>query len=249
MFDEKKFDHDVTTLSGEPIGPLRYSAGQVDSSGKPIDDDAVESLEVEGGDTGDVYEHLPSSQFVIVPAELCKMLQHAQLRSVGFRLANEQQVKTASEELSRRFALAMFAGYDDGVRMVSASNLSSVSGASQVAIPLAIAGLIIFNTMMGSIAERRREIHVYTSLGLAPFHVGALFVAEAMTYGLIGTVFGYVIGQGVGTAMQKMGWLGSATLNYSGIERDDHDGADPADRLRQCADSRAAGEQNRSAEY
>ena len=144
------------------------------------------------------------------------MLQHAQLRSVGFRLANEQQVKTASEELARRFALAMFAGYDDGVRMVSASNLSSVSGASQVAIPLAIAGLIIFNTMMGSIAERRREIHVYTSLGLAPLHVGALFVAEAMTYGLIGTVFGYVIGQGVGTAMQKLGWLGSATLNYSG---------------------------------
>ena len=47
-------------------------------------------------------------------------------------------------------------------------------------------------------------------------HVGALFVAEAMTYGLIGTVFGSVIGQGVGTIMLKMGWLGSATLNYSG---------------------------------
>ena len=37
-----------------------------------------------------------------------------------------------------------------------------------------------------------------------------------MTYGLIGTVFGYVIGQGVGTLMLKLGWLGSATLNYSG---------------------------------
>ena len=81
---------------------------------------------------------------------------------------------------------------------------------------LAIAGLIIFNTMLGSIAERRREIHVYTSLGLAPMHVGALFVAEALTYGLIGTVFGYVIGQGAGTALLKLGWLGNVTLNYSG---------------------------------
>jgi hypothetical protein len=70
--------------------------------------------------------------------------------------------------------------------------------------------------MMGSIAERRREIHVYTSLGLAPLHVGALFVAEAMTYGLIGTVFGYIIGQGAGTILLKLGWLGSVTLNYSG---------------------------------
>ena len=100
--------------------------------------------------------------------------------------------------------------------LVVASNLSTVSGAGQVAVPLAIAGLIIFNTMMGSIAERRREIHVYTSLGLAPLHVGALFVAEAMTYGLIGTVFGYVIGQGVGTVLLKLGWLGNVTLNYSG---------------------------------
>src|SRR5208283_1244875 len=81
---------------------------------------------------------------------------------------------------------------------------------------LAIAALIIFNTMMGSIAERRREIYVYTSLGLAPFHVGALFVAEAMTYGLIGAVFGYIIGQGAGTMMLKLGWLGNTTLNYSG---------------------------------
>jgi len=70
--------------------------------------------------------------------------------------------------------------------------------------------------MMGSIAERKREIHVYTSLGLAPLHVGALFVAEAMTYGLIGTVFGYVIGQGVGTLLLKLGWLGHVTMNYSG---------------------------------
>jgi hypothetical protein len=126
-------------------------------------------------------------------------------------------VKTVSDDLSKRLAVAMFAGFNDGVKLVSAgSGLPQVSGAGQVAVPLMIAGLIIFNTMMGSIAERRREIHVYTSLGLAPLHVGALFVAEAMTYGLIGTVFGYVIGQGVGTMMSKLGLLGSVTLNYSG---------------------------------
>ncbi|CAN5614091.1 hypothetical protein BH10PLA1_BH10PLA1_02430 [soil metagenome] len=130
---------------------------------------------------------------------------------------NEALVKASSDNLSKRLAVAMFAGFGDGVKLVSSgSGLPQVSGAGQVAVPLAIAGLIIFNTMMGSIAERRREIHIYTSLGLAPFHVGALFVAEAMTYGLIGVVFGYVIGQGVGTAMSKLGWLGSVTLNYSG---------------------------------
>ena len=103
------------------------------------------------------------------------------------------------------------------MKLVTASNsLPQVSGAQQVAIPLAIAGLIVFNTMMGSIAERRREIHVYTSLGLAPLHVGALFVAEALTYGLIGTVAGYVIGQLAGTVLNHYQLLGNVTLNYSG---------------------------------
>jgi hypothetical protein len=148
------------------------------------------------------------------------MLPNAALRSIAVRVSDDEHddeaVKNVSDELARRFAVALYAGYADGVRMVSAGNLTSVSGAGQVAIPLAIAGLIIFNTMMGSIAERRREIHVYTSLGLAPLHVGGLFVAEALTYGLIGTVFGYVIGQGVGTLLLKLGWLGHVTLNYSG---------------------------------
>jgi len=63
-------------------------------------------------------------------------------------------------------------------------------------IPLIIAGLIIFNTMLSSIAERKKEIYIYTSLGLAPLHVGFLFLAEALTYGLMGSIFGYVVGQG-----------------------------------------------------
>lgn len=273
VFDATAFDRGVNLLSGEPLAPLKYSTGMMDSGGRKLDDQNMESLEL-GGDSSaselqSSYEHLSATQFVIVPEAISRQLPNASLRSLAFRLepvasdlallrlaslreraeaeeipGSEQMekpaliqaladraargqlreptalsdalVKDVSDELSRRFAIAIFAGFGEGVKMVAASNLSSVSGAGQVAIPLAIAGLIIFNTMMGSIAERRREIHVYTSLGLAPVHVAALFLAEAMTYGLIGAVFGYVIGQGVGTLMMHMGWLGGVTLNYSG---------------------------------
>ena len=131
-------------------------------------------------------------------------------------LDNETEVKQLSDDPRQALCARVFAGYDDGVRMVTASNLSSVSGAGQVAIPLAIAGLIIFNTMMGSIAERRREIHVYTSLGLAPLHVGRLFVAEALT--LWPDRHGLRLHHRPGRrhAMLKLGWLGDVTLNYSG---------------------------------
>ncbi|HYO08183.1 MAG TPA: ABC transporter permease [Tepidisphaeraceae bacterium] len=229
LFDAARFDREVRALSGEPIAPLKFEANLLDAGGRQMSDASAESLDLNanaaGRELGATYEYLPAQDFAIVPASLSRLLPNAALRSVAVRAADsaaggaraDADVKLLADELARRFAVALFAGYSDGVRMVSAGNLSSVSGAGQVAIPLAIAGLIIFNTMLGSIAERRREIHVYTSLGLAPLHVGALFVAEAMVYGLIGVVFGYVIGQGAGTLLLKLGLLGSGvTLNYSG---------------------------------
>jgi hypothetical protein len=225
IFDANEFDQKVTMLSGEELSPLKYVRDALDAGGKRLEDAGAEdiSLDADSGEAelNNSYEHLSATQFAIVPAWMSRLLPNCRLVTLGVKLApdlaaGDAQVKYVSDDLSKRFSVALFAGFKDGVQMVVASNLSSVSGAGQVAIPLAIAGLIIFNTMMGSIAERRREIHVYTSLGLAPMHVGALFVAEAMTYGLIGTVFGYVIGQGVGTVLLKLGWLGNTTLNYSG---------------------------------
>lgn len=220
IFDAGSFDNRVLMLSGEPLSPLKYSAGALDASGRRLADVNSDALDLDADETASelagAYDHLSATQFVIVPAEISKRLPNASLRSVAMRFADQREVRRWADVLSKQFAVALFAGFDDGVKMVAASNLASVSGAGQVAIPLAIAGLIIFNTMMGSIAERRREIHVYTSLGLAPVHVGALFVAEAMTYGLIGSVFGYIVGQGLGYVLSYFDLLGGVTLNYSG---------------------------------
>jgi ABC-type lipoprotein release transport system permease subunit len=225
IFDADAFDQKVNLLSGEGIAPLRYTRDALDAGGKKLQDSGADDLQLDSASGGQElttnYEHLPATQFAIIPAWVSKLLPNCRLSAIGIKVASDLDagdplVKAVSEDLSRRFSVALYAGEKSGVQLVVASNLSSVSGAGQVAIPLAIAGLIIFNTMMGSIAERKREIHVYTSLGLAPVHVGALFIAEAMTYGLIGTVFGYVIGQGFGTLLLKLGWLGNVTLNYSG---------------------------------
>lgn len=228
LYDPNQFDQRVNILSGESLSPLKYSTGALDASGKKLTDSNADTLDLDAdssaAEAGANYEHLPSTQFAIVPAAASRGLENTSLRTIGVRLADpaakpqerDDAVKAVVDDITKRYALATFAGYSDGVKLVSASNLSSIGGGANVVIPLAIGGLIIFNTMMGSIAERRREIHVYTSLGLAPFHVGALFVAEALTYGLIGSVFGYIIGQGVGTILLKLGWLGNVTLNYSG---------------------------------
>ena len=62
-------------------------------------------------------------------------------------------------------------------------------------VPMLIAAVIILNAMLGAVAERTNEIHVYTSIGLAPVHVGMLFLAEAAALGTIGVVSGYIFGR------------------------------------------------------
>jgi hypothetical protein len=219
IYNPAEFDRRVVSVAGEPITPLRYDTGQLDASGRRLGDVGADQLamsaEAGAAEASTAYLHHSSADIAIIPASLSRVLPSARLASVTAATATFAEVDPLVRQIASRFSFVLHGAYESGVELVSVGSLAKISG-TKVAVPLIIGGLIIFNTLMGSIAERKREIAIYTSLGLAPMHVGALFVAEALTYGVIGTVFGYIIGQGVGTLFQSLGWLGNLTLDYSG---------------------------------
>ncbi len=94
---------------------------------------------------------------------------------------------------------------------------TSVGGVSKVLIPICLAATIILNTMLGAVMERKKEISVYNSIGLNPTHVFVFFVAEAIVFGLVGAVSGYVIGQGLALLISYYNWLPGMPLNYSSM--------------------------------
>src|SRR6202162_777358 len=69
-------------------------------------------------------------------------------------------------------------------------------------LALAVASLGIINTLVMAILERRREIGVLKALGAADSDVRQLFFAEAGVMGLVGGVFGVVLGWGIGSAIK-----------------------------------------------
>ena len=79
----------------------------------------------------------------------------------------------------------------------------SYSGVPNIIIPLAISVFIVLNTMIGSVYERKREIAVYTSVGLAPSHVSFLFIAEALAFAVLSVVFGYLLAQTTAVAVRR----------------------------------------------
>jgi len=66
------------------------------------------------------------------------------------------------------------------------------------AISLAVAGVLIMNVMLVSVAQRTAEVGLLKALGAAPRQIIAFFLAEAALLSLIGSFIG--LGFGLGTA-------------------------------------------------
>ncbi|NOY83037.1 MAG: hypothetical protein GXP31_18720 [Kiritimatiellaeota bacterium] len=221
-YDAAAMDRGLRGLDGQSLLPMDYSAvGDEQRRLLARGDLELMAIEMESGAGLEPDQEVPrlsGASVVIVPADMLEGLNGSSLRSLAVKTKSGEAARVLVEELTRRLAFPIYYGSpESGVRVVATTPLLPKAPKSLL-IPLVIAGFIIFNTMLSSIAERRREIYIYTSIGLAPLHVGFLFLAEAVTYGLMGSIFGYIIGQALATVFSKLGWMGGITLNYSGTQ-------------------------------
>lgn len=210
-FSAKEFENKIRRVDGAPLLPLDYSS----ESDHGLSQDAMETQLAGGsviGGQGNMT-FVSGREVLIMPAATARKLD-ASLRNLVV-IPNEGNIKDVVNELMKITVYPLFYGEGDKVKaMVSTPLLPKAP--RNLLIPILIAALIIFNTMLNSIAERKNEIHIYSSLGLAPRHIGVLFLAEALTYGLMGSVLGYILGQGVATILVGFDLMGGITLNYSG---------------------------------
>lgn len=214
-YDPSRIEKELLMLHGQSLLPFDYSvkAGTHYTSRTQ----EAKTAQMSGGvglEPDRAVVHMAADDIIILPAEFTRRIGGS-LQSIAFRTASGEDAKKTALELMEKLAFPIYYGSGDDVNVIVATPLFPKVPRSLL-IPLLIASLIIFNTMLNSVAERKSEIHIYTSLGLAPSHVGILFLAEAVTYGLMGSIFGYVVGQGMATVLGHLGWMGGITLNYSG---------------------------------
>ncbi len=101
--------------------------------------------------------------------------------------------------------------------LYNASDALSYSGVPNILIPIIISICIVLNTMIGSVYERKREIAIYTSVGLAPSHVSFLFIAEAMAFAVLSVVMGYLLAQTSASLFAGTSLWSGITVNYSSL--------------------------------
>jgi hypothetical protein len=172
-----------------------------------------------------LYVHMDPDRVLLVPHELCMKLGGT-LRSVatGPRDQSAEGAGTGQSflrsltQFASRINLALYAGVDGFLNRMATRSHLTMGGLQGLVVPILIAALIVFNTMLGAVYERVGEIKVYASVGLAPIHIAALFFAESSVFAVMGAMLGYLLGQVISFGLLRVPWLMEGiSLNYSSI--------------------------------
>jgi hypothetical protein len=197
----------------------------------PVDFIAMNKLSKQGKGGGDQgfkeYTHLEPDMVFFIPYQTATNLG-AELRSIAIDFDKPDVVIKRLDPLMHRLGLNLYAGQikdpnnPDPSKRGSVMRYSSIASTSSrgmelVFFPILIASLIVLNTMLGSVFERVKEIHIFSSIGLAPGHIGMLFIAEALVYAILGSVAGYLLGQFTSKILVWTGWLPDLYLNFSSV--------------------------------
>ncbi|EMG38810.1 ABC-type antimicrobial peptide transport system, permease component [Desulfocurvibacter africanus PCS] len=213
-----------TDLDGEPVTPAIFPSETV-----------LGVAEMEAGETESEqdmrtvqtrYEHVSGEVTVIVPASTAMALG-GQLKAMAIRPPAPGDVPRLARHMVDRFGLPLFCGIvpegvspgseSAGTYLFYAADTLDYSGLPNVVVPVLISALIVLNTMIASVYERKREIGVYTSVGMPPTHVSFLFVAEALAYAVISVVLGYLLAQIAAQVLAGTPLWAGMTANYSSL--------------------------------
>jgi len=213
LFSGDTFDK-FKDLDGEPITPAIFP----DEVFQMTTDTEMEAME-SGEDIKAFqsrYKHIPFDQTVIIPYKTLISLG-GNLKSIALKYKNKLDNHDSTYEMVDRFGLWLFSGEKTGVFLYNASDSLDYSGVPNILIPILISIFIVLNTMIGSVQERKREIGIYTSIGMAPSHVSIIFIAEALSYAVLSVVLGYILAQVMVKVFAGTALLNGITVNYSSL--------------------------------
>ncbi|MEO0251404.1 MAG: FtsX-like permease family protein [candidate division WOR-3 bacterium] len=150
---------------------------------------------------------LPASSIIIVPVRFARQIPEFNVHTIAIKIQNVSELEENTLNMALRTNFDVYLCVKDKVYNYRLGGLATTQGWQFIAFPLVICMLIVFNTVMGSIYERVKEIRVYSSLGLSPKHVAYMFLAETLVYAFISSVVGYTIGIAINTSLFTLNLL------------------------------------------
>lgn len=220
-FNNKILDQ-MTYLDNAKLTPPNFEISKQEMG----EESSVENMDeqVEAFVDATRFTYLPSRSIAItVKGKLSNLICYelSELNSaVVMYPKSEADVEKTATEIAKFFIGSVLAKGAKGVNKFFFSEAMQASGFSMLIVPLLLGGLIIFNSLLGSIVDRQKEIFTYSALGLAPPDVGALFFAESGVYAVLGGMGGYLVSQVASKIVYicgEQGWFVPPEMNFSSL--------------------------------
>jgi len=191
---DSKFLNIVTDLDGYTITPVNPNLIPSLAGGRPVQ--------------GEVQAFpLSWDEVIIVPYELAHKLGGF-LASISIRSSNI----TAIKEMANTFAITLqgvriYMGLEGKVYAPSPVGWMKAEGLDYTIVPLILGCLTLFNTLIMAVMERRKEIFIYSSVGLSPTGITLMFFIESLVYAISAGTLGYLMGITVNVALINVGFI------------------------------------------
>ncbi|HUW58338.1 MAG TPA: ABC transporter permease, partial [Planctomycetota bacterium] len=198
--------HDLDDESYAPLDTATKSAFGSKLKGGEFSENIVEIVKL---------PHISTEATAIVPYDVCRQMG-GRIISAAVVFPEDFDFEPLLKDFLARVGMTIFVGRDGQVKAYSSLAITTPGNTGRLIVPILLAALIVLNTMMGSVHERAHEIGIYSSVGLAPVHVAALFLAESCVYAVMGAISGYLLGTVVGKVVSVLAIPG-LTLNYSSL--------------------------------
>ena len=138
-------------------------------------------------------EHVMLYETIIMPFEDV-MDMGGGIASVTIIPNNPEHIKSIANEFYNIIpSFLIFYNVEDQIFLQRQAYTLVVGGFESQIIPLTVVAINVFSIILAAIYERKREIAVYSSVGLSPLHVAMLFLAETIVYGVVGSISAYLL--------------------------------------------------------
>jgi len=170
-------------------------SGLTDLDGASLVPQYVSVAQTPGG-LAYIPNRVPSGEVVILHGEAIKGLP---LNMMVSRVNVQTRSRGDDLALARLAVLTWpgveaFASSAGRVQRLFIGSHGVARGFIEATVPLVIVVLSVGVMMLSAVYERRREVTIMSCVGLNPTHIGAVFVAEALTLGLLAGSLGYLLG-------------------------------------------------------
>jgi LysM repeat protein len=132
--------------------------------------------------------HMDWARLAIVPYAARKDIQ-ATPRSVAVKIPEGTDVDDVLQGMALRLKTEFFAAKDGEVSMVIPRAKVDLAGVAKVFLPVVLCILIVMNTMLGTVEERKGEVGMLGAIGLSPRQIAFLMFSESTVFSILGILF------------------------------------------------------------